>query len=100
MSLIRALLRTVGQRLEALGREPLPPGEVHDRAYDQRDPKPEDHCYEFRPGPAGGDCETDGHYLCDGCDKMNPRVAYYRKHGDWPTDDWPDDEVLVARGEG
>ena len=43
---------------------------------------------EFRPGTASGDCQTDGHYLCDGCSLMDPVVAYYRANGDWPPDGW------------
>lgn len=87
MGFLRRLLRVVGQHLETMGRERPEPDKVYDRAYDQRAPQVDDHCYEFRPGPAEGNCQTDGHYLCVGCALMDPRVAYYREHGDWPPDD-------------
>lgn len=33
-------------------------------------------CLEFRPGkPRGGDCEGDGHYLCDQCKKHSTRLT-------------------------
>jgi hypothetical protein len=82
---MRALLRRFGRWIQDLGQEPE---EVFDRANGERDPKPHDHCHEFRPGTASGDCQTDGHYLCDGCSLMDPVVAYYRANGDWPPDGW------------
>lgn len=30
-------------------------------------------CFEFEPGLAAGDCETDGHYLCEECAHRNPQ---------------------------
>lgn len=30
-------------------------------------------CFDFEPGAPAGDCETDGHYLCDECvERGNP----------------------------
>lgn len=33
-------------------------------------------CECFDPGPAAGDCETDGHYLCIECRNLNPKSEY------------------------
>jgi hypothetical protein len=36
---------------------------------------PENPCTAFEPGLPDGDCETDGHYMCDECTKMKRRIV-------------------------
>jgi len=33
-------------------------------------------CEVFDPGPASGDCQTDGHYLCIECKELDPKSEY------------------------
>ncbi len=67
--MIRAFLRHLGRVLLAAGTEPEAVRTNRSQELRAEDRTPVDDCAAYMPGaPAGdGPCETDGHYLCEGC---------------------------------
>ena len=78
--MIRALLRQLGAALSTLGEPPRPVVLTNRNQLLRVDARTEgDACGFFEEGePGTGDCDTDGHYLCNECSKMSHFTAHRR----------------------
>ena len=74
LAAINASIRQMNRFVAELEKLHQPPIQTGTGVPGQRDPGAP--CVEFRPGnPRDGDCEGDGHYLCDQCAEHSTRLT-------------------------